>query len=35
MQKAAKKTWRKPQLCEQSVALEVTAYQAAEIDVVI
>ncbi len=27
-----KKVWRKPQLCEQDVALEVTAYRSSETD---
>lgn len=30
-----KKAWKKPVLCEQSVALEVTAYESSDIDIVI
>jgi hypothetical protein len=30
-----KKVWRNPVLREQSVALEVTAYESSEIDIVI
>jgi hypothetical protein len=28
-----KKIWRKPELCVQDVAMEVTGYQGAEVDV--
>jgi hypothetical protein len=28
-----KKTWRKPELCIQDVAMEVTGYQSADIDI--
>ena len=30
-----KKAWKKPTLCEKSVALEVTAYESSEIEIVI
>lgn len=30
-----KKAWRKPEICEKDVALEVTGYQSSEIDIVI
>ncbi len=28
-----KKVWRKPELCERDVALEVTAYESADIEI--
>ena len=30
-----KKAWLKPVICEQNIALEVTAYESADIDTVI
>ena len=30
-----KKVWRKPELCERDVALEVTAYSGSDIEIVI
>jgi coenzyme PQQ precursor peptide PqqA len=30
-----KKVWRKPEICEREVALEVTAYESSDIDIVI
>jgi hypothetical protein len=30
-----KKVWRKPEICEKDVALEVTGYSSSEVDIVV